>query len=386
MDTYDIVIVGAGPSGSSVAYNLDSKHKVLVVDRFNFPRSKACGGTLFFCRDWEKEFPQYVAIKNKLHSRSEKKIYFYYKLKEMFSLKKKHLYDWVDRAEFDTLLLQEALKKSNVSFKKFGVERIENKGKWIYLIGKKGKIRTKYVVGADGCSSVISSFLGNKKRTINDFFMTISYEVEAKLKKDCAHTFFLTEGEISNSWIIPTSIKNHHYIGLGTIRKTKKPQKALLDNFLRELVEKKLLPKNYKILRSFGAPDPISIVKRYCSEKIFLCGDAAGLVSEISGEGIYYAIKSGILLAEVLNKEKNKHKKYTKKINKLKKKIPLLIFPPKIIMRSIVSFFLFCMSSKFVPKIIRKKIQNWFFNKYARGHKKIKESYYPYENDIQEPT
>src|SRR5258706_6157202 len=41
---YDVLIVGAGPAGSSAAYHLAHRGAdVLLVDRFAFPRDKRCG-------------------------------------------------------------------------------------------------------------------------------------------------------------------------------------------------------------------------------------------------------------------------------------------------------------------------------------------------------
>src|SRR5436305_6365472 len=46
-EIYDVVIVGAGPSGSTTAYYLAKQgYNVLLVDKFNFPRDKTCGDGL----------------------------------------------------------------------------------------------------------------------------------------------------------------------------------------------------------------------------------------------------------------------------------------------------------------------------------------------------
>src|SRR5215467_3479828 len=46
-EMYDVVIVGAGPSGSTTAYYLAKQGlNVLLVDKFNFPRDKTCGDGL----------------------------------------------------------------------------------------------------------------------------------------------------------------------------------------------------------------------------------------------------------------------------------------------------------------------------------------------------
>ncbi|MGB9521887.1 MAG: FAD-dependent oxidoreductase, partial [Anaerolineales bacterium] len=44
---YDIIVIGAGPSGSSAANAASSLGwKVLLLDRFQFPREKVCGDGL----------------------------------------------------------------------------------------------------------------------------------------------------------------------------------------------------------------------------------------------------------------------------------------------------------------------------------------------------
>ncbi len=41
---YDVIVVGAGPAGSSAAAILGEKgHKVLLMDKESFPRDKTCG-------------------------------------------------------------------------------------------------------------------------------------------------------------------------------------------------------------------------------------------------------------------------------------------------------------------------------------------------------
>ena len=42
--TYDVIVVGAGPSGSAAAYfNAKQGKRVLLLDKVSFPRDKVCG-------------------------------------------------------------------------------------------------------------------------------------------------------------------------------------------------------------------------------------------------------------------------------------------------------------------------------------------------------
>jgi len=45
--SFDTIVIGAGPAGSTAAYLLASKgFKVLILDKSTFPRNKLCGGLL----------------------------------------------------------------------------------------------------------------------------------------------------------------------------------------------------------------------------------------------------------------------------------------------------------------------------------------------------
>jgi flavin-dependent dehydrogenase len=42
---FDVIVVGAGPSGTAAAYRLkQSGYRVLLLDKHQFPRTKPCGG------------------------------------------------------------------------------------------------------------------------------------------------------------------------------------------------------------------------------------------------------------------------------------------------------------------------------------------------------
>src|SRR5438876_10192924 len=47
LESYDVVVVGAGPAGTAAAYTIASQNlRVCLVDKVGFPRDKLCGGLI----------------------------------------------------------------------------------------------------------------------------------------------------------------------------------------------------------------------------------------------------------------------------------------------------------------------------------------------------
>ena len=49
LETYDVVIVGAGPAGCMCAFEAKKSVpslQILLIDKTSFPRTKSCGGML----------------------------------------------------------------------------------------------------------------------------------------------------------------------------------------------------------------------------------------------------------------------------------------------------------------------------------------------------
>jgi len=311
MKIYDIIIVGAGPSGSTAAYYINGK-SVLIVDKFDFPRDKACGGGLLNCRDWSLEFDNFKKIENRFERYEVNDCEIYLSAKHCFPVTTNHFFDQVKRSEFDTLLLQEALKKENVEWKKFEVKEIKKEKDGYFLSDGQEKIWAKKIIGADGVGSKVSLFLGNSPITLGQAGNCLEYDLHCEKLTESVHLFFGFRGEIGYTWIFPT--KNGYYIGLGYARKTKKNLKYYLDDLIQECIKKKIIPEKYEIKKIFGGLVPVMTPKKYCTESIFLCGDAAGMVSQWSGEGIYFAIKNGKKLGQLLSDHNSDLEKKYKKV------------------------------------------------------------------------
>src|SRR3989338_5273183 len=291
---YDVVIVGAGPAGCMAGYFLDKNLKVLVIDTKELPRNKPCGGLLveesqFFL---EKLVPPncfYVSPKNLDVNYCDWSNNFEKNIKKGFLN--------IDRRKFDKWLFS-LLNRDNISIgtkiKLIDFSPTKDKNYLVLILESNGNIKpiiTKYLVGADGALSKIREKVHGKEIR---YYIAIQ---ETMKGKEINSAYFIYDDEITDfySWIIPKGSK----IVIGSALR---PYKAREKFYLfKKKVEKRFGVKNRGLL------DSAIILRPNIESDIFLgkgnvlvAGEAAGLISPSSGEGISFALESGKLCAEAI--------------------------------------------------------------------------------------
>lgn len=354
MKKYDLIIVGAGPAGSTAAYYTKNL-KTLIIDRLDFPRPKACGGGLMSSRDWHLEFENFAKIETQLDRFPSNSIRFYWNNKYISKRKFKHLFDQVDRFQFDYLLLEEALKKTNVSFLRFNLENIAEEnidGEAGFILKSSNteeeEIFARRLIGADGIYSQVSKFLGNRKLKRHQYGACLEYDLVCQKISNDVIVVPGFEKEIGYGWVFPT--QRGYQVGIGLTRKTRKSIQHHLDSFFTWTTEKNIIPKDYSIKKISGANLPLSIPNKYATKNIMLAGDALGLVKILTGEGIYYAMKSGKIAGQTASKNPENFKIYKKFISPLIREVRTTPYiPPKIF--TITFWSLFFNLGKYLEKI-----------------------------------
>ncbi len=291
MESYDVIIIGAGPGGLNCANSLaKSNKKVLLLEQKKIIGPKVCAGGLTG-HDLE-----YLKLPDSLLDYKYKEIIFHTPFnKDIIQLDKYFVYT-IDRENFGQWQLKK-LRKTNIEVRTDSkVTEIKNNS---IVINNSEKVKFKYLVGADGSLSLVRKFLGLK---INELDIAIQYIIPTKKYKKF-ELFF--DSELFHSWyawIFPH--KDYVSIGCGSDPKYLSSQK-LRANF------NKWLKKN-KIDVSKGEYQAHPINFDYQGHKfknIFLVGDAAGLASGFTGEGMYPALISGEEIAKmILNKKYISHK------------------------------------------------------------------------------
>jgi geranylgeranyl reductase family protein len=293
--------VGAGPAGSTAAYHLAETGSldVLVVDRSPFPRHKACGGALVGSRDWPDLFPNYAEIQDQLRSRSVERVQFRVDRSPWWEGGDTHFFDQVRRDEFDDLLLRAALARPGVSFRVFHVRSVERRRDgMIELSDGSNSLIARAVIGADGASSKVSRAVGNPKRSVNQRGTCLIHHIACERSHDDAVIFYLWGGDPGYCYLFPTP--DGYCAGAGFLGDAGKRTRAHLERLMTHCVEEGLLPEQHDVCRTLAGIAPATVPGLIADGNILLVGDAAGLLNQLSGEGIYYAMRSGQIAASVL--------------------------------------------------------------------------------------
>ncbi|GMQ64549.1 FAD-binding protein [Vallitalea maricola] len=344
---YDIVIVGAGPAGATLARILDKRYKVLLIDKRNlnedieYKREKCCGGLI--APDAQKMLahlglgipkdvltgPQMFSVKSVDFDNGMEKHY------------QRH-YINVNREKFDRWLV--SLIPSTVEVK-FNCLFISHKKQNDYIEVKYREnnkdfvVKAKILAGADGAISKVrkQAFIDC---TIPDTY--ISIQKCYKTHNEMPYYTSIFDRDITDfySWIIQK--ENCILIGSAILDNDKANEKfdlliEKLKNYGFDIGEEN--KKNGTLIMRTKKIKQINLIR----DNVVLIGEAAGFISPSSAEGISYALKSGTMLAHSIN---NYNLKFAKYYTKESKKIKLNII--------IKNFKAFIMYNKFLRKVIMK--------------------------------
>lgn len=330
---YDVAIIGAGPAGAILAYELakaNEKLKILLVDG-SAEHGKVCGGLLspdakgvlaslgLSVPDSVLTSPQTATVDTIDLERGITRVYG-------------RDYLNMDRAAFDAWLV--SLIPDTVEIKSARCISIDRSGEGFDVklksAGKYEQIIASIVVGADGASSIVRRTLFPEKKTYKYVSIQEWYEIPNG-KLPVFSCIYDDKTSDSCSWTI---IKENRFIFGGAFLK---------DGCRAAFAEQKArLEKHYGI--SFGTPQRqeaclVVSPRRYGDFFVgecgaYLVGEAAGFISASSFEGISSALSSGKMLAEAIITASDKHKitkKYRKKTRVMRLKLLLKIPKMKIL-------------------------------------------------------
>lgn len=310
---FDIIIVGAGPSGCACALSLqNSGLKIALIDKDNFPRRKTCGdvipGGAFKAinyinpklGDEMRGFSKCTRIrKTAIHGIVRQKIVKKWKL---FSYNCK-------RYDFDNQLLDLVRNHTSVAIiEKERVKKISPYEDVIHcFIGDMRNISAKLIIGCDGSNSIVKRELlplsenSGKNNTV--FSVTSYFKGVQGLESDQNEMFYIKKYPSGYFWIFPleNGLAN---VGLGMLLKNKSQRNLNIKAAFEDIIENDpIISNRFKsalmLNQVKGAFLPLGGKrKRISGNSFMLCGDAASLINPLTGSGIDNAIWSGIYAAE----------------------------------------------------------------------------------------
>lgn len=288
--TYDVFVVGGGPSGATAAEDLARAGKrVALLDRAG--RIKPCGGAIppRAIRDFGIEDSQIVAKITTARMISP--------TGRMVDIPIENGYvGMVDREHFDEYLRVRAARAGADRLTGTFL-RIERDGAGSHVVwreketGAERRSQTRLVIGADGARSNVAraEVPGGDRIPYVIAYHEIIKAPAPSPDYDPDRCDVIYDGKISPDfygWVFPHG--GQASVGMGTGLDGVDLKKATADLRAASGLT------DCETIRKEGAPIPLRPMDRWDNGRdVVLAGDAAGVVAPSSGEGIYYAMAGG---------------------------------------------------------------------------------------------
>ena len=300
MKLWDAIVIGAGPAGCAAAYDLaKAGREVLLLDRAEFPRQKACAGGLTTKTLHALRYPVDPVVRQRLSQlRIERDAH------HSTVLKRRADYCFMTvRQELDEYCFRQTLA-AGAHFQRIrSISAIDESADRVEIRiapfndGGDGDphgqtLRARYLLGADGVHSQVRQLTGT-----GDGWFWRAFALEANVKVANASSeelvFDFAPVRDGYGWIFPKG--DHVNIGLYSYARDEKIDRARLAAYVRARYGNAPAEDVIGQYAGFGAAQHTIPATR-----VFLVGDAGGFADPLTGEGIYYAIVSGQAAAEAI--------------------------------------------------------------------------------------
>lgn len=306
--TLRVAVVGGGPAGSSAAETLAKAGIETYLLERKLDNAKPCGGAIPLCMVEEFDLPPEIidrrVRKMKMISPSNIEVNIGSTLKpdEYIGMCRREVLDGFMRDRAATLGAKlingtmHRLELPQTSGEPYTLHYTEHTPEG--LVGESKTLQVDLVIGADGANSRVA-----KAIKAGDYNYAIAFQERIRIPADkMAYYEELAEMYVGNdvspdfyAWVFPKY--DHVAVGTGTMRVNQAKIKDLQAG-IRKRAAKRI--EGGEIIKVEAHPIPEHPRPRRVVGRVALVGDAAGTVTKSSGEGIYFAAKSGRMCAEAV--------------------------------------------------------------------------------------
>ena len=300
MDYYDLIIVGAGPAGSTLASALENSGKrILIIDKRDFPRDKTCAGwvTPAVMETLDIDPEEYATGRTLQPIRR-----FRIGMMGQPSVENDHgevVSYGIRRYEFDDYLLSRVNCPKQLATPVKSIVRKD--GNWVI----NDTWEAPLVVGAGGHFCPVARLLGEGPgghETVVaakevEFEMTPEQASACQARGDTPELWFCRDLK-GYAWVF----RKGNFLNIGLGREDNHKLTGHLQEFVEDMKATGRIPadlpgrfKGHAYLLYAHAERPL------VDDGILLVGDAAGLAYTQSGEGIRPAIESALMAADVID-------------------------------------------------------------------------------------
>ncbi len=315
-----IVIVGAGPAGSTAARRLVmAGHRVQLLDRRVFPRQKPCGGGISM--RVLSRFPYLERELPRIATHTVRRLYLEGPERRSTTITSDNAAAlMIRRVEFDDLLVSLAVSAGAELVTNADIVNARENPDGVELTSRDGRIfQAPIVIAADGVHSIVARRLGlNPGWRAGAVALDMMEETPRAVLRDAdPSTLWVsyayqpagarvsgTDAAEGYAYIFPK--RDHVNIGVGYVLSYYRNsiddapydlQRAFIDDLRRRgIVDGSSVRDNFTpFLIPVGGPLPTT-----ATDRVLLAGDAGGFVNGFTAEGIYYAMVTGELAADAI--------------------------------------------------------------------------------------
>lgn len=287
MDHFDVVVVGAGPTGGIAAYELARAGRgVLLLERDAMPRYKPCGGGV------SRKAMRLLPFDLRPHAQRAVNGATIAFRDERIQIDGDDLGLMVMRPSFDQQIAACAVQTGARLIDQARVQKVRHERDRVVLETTAGAFSGRILIGADGTESVVARSIPR----IEALRTGVAIEAEsADCPADDERVLFdfaaIARGY---GYVFPKAA--HLSIGLYTTDESVTGLRAALDGY----VVSGRIPTVPGLRSVVGHRVPLGRLRKTLRyESTLLAGDAAGAADPVYGEGIYYGLRSGIVAATV---------------------------------------------------------------------------------------